>query len=1544
MGMATKNSNLVRSLTKIIGIFVDEAIGNEDQRLQNKEQIAQRISKQQQVEYSEISDQIQYAEKAAIGNLYRGMEIIEEAIKAKSNDVKMSKLARAEKYLQVCALLKVKDGANNTTAGVPNSYLSAWATLNLALVFRLGKNDRVYVMKILEMFIAHPLNSRLELAPTLWEDLFLVHLSSVVEWYGEQRYRILETVLPDDNFGVSISCGSMLAFDEVGCKALLSKMSEEQRKQLQMLEKIYQDSLDENTRICARFYQEWLDFDMQKLKVKPGDKPNLRIPATQGHFGSGFDFEMNSVLEDGFRVNRMDEAEFARNARYNVLLNILVPQNVPRMFPGAELSVSNFQVLLCRTVKPMWEDYDDQSREYTINAVSASFKWRAKSMPRRVAPQDMVTSAEISNTHLTIQTKKNNGSTKLFTTSGIRSDGIGMSSNSIDSGPMSDDAPDHTGLSSAADFSNSSENFSSSFECAVKFKEKTPKKKRESFNRSDANWVSSEEKEDEVFIGDTEPEYEFATFLKDDKENSEGSIPKASSISAREEDDSQSDHLVHSSGTSTPQPRAPKDFVCPITSQLFNDPVTLETGQTYERKAIQEWLALGNNTCPITRQKLGKTALPQTNYLLKRLIATWKEENPEIAVEFSISETSKPKIPPASSTAKSYIGSDAQSSPDYSETQGSKNRPLGGGSNQGIPSTKGSINPIMTTELRPVILCLCTSENLQECESAVLTIARMWQNTNVESGIQNHLNKPAVINGFVEILSNSVTPQILRAAIYILSELVTVDIMVTQTLTRVDSDLQVLVALLKKGLWEAAVLIYQLKPSFSSLASLDLIPVLVELITHGKEKELESDFQMQLRPQEVAIVMLERILAEGHGTFKSANVRDIISMNGIPALIRSLESKELEERYCAISILSTCVRADGRCRNSIANNAEMVPVLELLRSGIDRDRITAINFISELIRLNRRTYNEQVLRIIKDQGTFSTMHMLLVHLQMPSMEQRPIVASLLLQLDLLSQMLKRKWKSRINLLSLQEEPRKMSMYREEALETLVEGLRSEGFLVSQIAAAETIVSLQGRFTLSGKPLTEALLLKSAGLDQSYNALMSAEKDLDLSDESPEALEEEERAAIDWERRVTSVLVSYEFGLLFEALGECLESKSVQLARSSLTAATWLTHMLAIVPDTGVCSAARQCLLERFVMILKSHKRLEERALATLGLRAFIYDSEGLEELERYANDIFDPLRELKKVSSAATDVLRALANHPSANVSELWKYEELSIKDTSMNGELNSLVHAAGRIFSGHSDGTLKVWDCRKKILYLIQEVREHTKSVTSLAVSSSGEKLYSGSLDKTIKVWTVGNETIHCIQLHEVKDHVQALSVSTSLACFISQGAGIKIYDWNGSLKTVNSNKYARCLAMAEGKVYCGCTDNSIQEINVETGISTSIQSGVRKLIGKASPVYALEVHGGLLYVAYYAVDGVSVKAWSLSTMSVVGSLTSSLDVRCMAVTNDFLYLGSKFGTVEVWLRDRRMKVGTLHSRGGNSKLVSLAVHGDGEFLFSASVDGRIQ
>ena len=50
---------------------------------------------------------------------------------------------------------------------------------------------------------------------------------------------------------------------------------------------------------------------------------------------------------------------------------------------------------------------------------------------------------------------------------------------------------------------------------------------------------------------------------------------------------------------------------------------------------------------------------------------------------------------------------------------------------------------------------------------------------------------------------------------------------------------------------------------------------------------------------------------------------------------------------------------------------------------------------------SKRTCNEQILHVIKEEGAFSTMHTLLIYLQTALEDERPVVAGLLLQLDLL---------------------------------------------------------------------------------------------------------------------------------------------------------------------------------------------------------------------------------------------------------------------------------------------------------------------------------------------------------------------------------------------------------------------------------------------------------------------------------------------------------------------------------------------------------------
>ncbi|KAL2468241.1 Transducin/WD40 repeat-like superfamily protein [Forsythia ovata] len=545
---------------------------------------------------------------------------------------------------------------------------------------------------------------------------------------------------------------------------------------------------------------------------------------------------------------------------------------------------------------------------------------------------------------------------------------------------------------------------------------------------------------------------------------------------------------------------------------------------------------------------------------------------------------------------------------------------------------------------------------------------------------------------------------------------------------------------------------------------------------------------------------------------------------------------------------------------------------------------------------------------------------------MSPMEQKPAIATLLLQLDLLVV------------------PRKMSIYREEAMEALLEALQRKDFPSSQVTALDALSSLSGHLSTPGKSFMEALLLKTAGFDQAYNALMKREELKRNETEFTEKTKEEEKAARSWEKRVAFVLSNHEKGVIFKALEECFKSNSVEIAKSCLVVATWLVHMLYSFPDCGVRDIARKSLLDKFINVLQSSRNLEEKILAALALRGFVSEPGGLNEVGVYAKCIWKILRKLKMSSTAANDILKALMNLPCVDAAELWSCTEGPELDVSMNGEVLSLVHIRSRLISSHSDGTIKVWDSRKRVPRLIQEVREHSKAVTCLYVPPPYDKLYSGSLDKTIRVWSIKQEEIHCIHVHDVKEVVHELTASDKVACFSSQGTGVKVYNWSGVPKHVNFNKTVKCLALTGDSLYCGCTGYGIQEVDLRTLTSTTFYSGAKKLLGKQT-IYSLQIYNGLIFAGGSLVDGIAGKVFSLSSKAVIGSLSTGFDIQRMTVNSDFLFTATKFGIIEVWLKERMTKIAYIKTGcGGNAKIMSLATDNEGQRLFAGSSDGKLQ
>ncbi|GMJ08132.1 hypothetical protein HRI_004482400 [Hibiscus trionum] len=317
------------------------------------------------------------------------------------------------------------------------------------------------------------------------------------------------------------------------------------------------------------------------------------------------------------------------------------------------------------------------------------------------------------------------------------------------------------------------------------------------------------------------------------------------------------------------------------------------------------------------------------------------------------------------------------------------------------------------------------------------------------------------------------------------------------------------------------------------------------------------------------------------------------------------------------------------------------------------------------------------------------------------------------------------------------------------------------------------------------------------------------------------MEGEEKAVCSWEKRMAFVICNHEKGCIFKALEECFKKNSLKMAKSCLVIATWFTYMLSTLPDTGVREAARESLLEEFINVLQSSKNLEEKILAGLALKTFINDPTAIEELGKYAKCIYKTLRKLKRNSFVAADILKALMNLSSVNVTEMWSCTDVVELDLSANGEVLCMVYLKGCLISSHSDGTIKFG-----------------------ILGEEGDRLYSGSLDKTIRVWALKAEEIQCIQVHDVKEAVHELVANAKFACFISQRNGVKVYNWSGIPKHINLNKNVKCLAMRGDKLYCGCSGYNIHEVDLCISAVNTFCVRTRKLLGKQT-VNSLNIHG---------------------------------------------------------------------------------------------------
>ncbi|KAJ0891201.1 hypothetical protein HanPSC8_Chr09g0350801 [Helianthus annuus] len=179
----------------------------------------------------------------------------------------------------------------------------------LSLIYTLCDKHVEACISLLELFETHPSIARTEVAPQVFEEMFLVHFVPVLEWYNEKRLRIVSSLSSNDNDdddNDESEENSVVVDSGVSCVNLLSKMNGDQALELKELERDYEEVLDENCRVFVGYFKEVLE---NKDADRVIDPPDVVLEAVRKGGNDEYSRDGKSL-----------SAEFgSENGRYNVM-------------------------------------------------------------------------------------------------------------------------------------------------------------------------------------------------------------------------------------------------------------------------------------------------------------------------------------------------------------------------------------------------------------------------------------------------------------------------------------------------------------------------------------------------------------------------------------------------------------------------------------------------------------------------------------------------------------------------------------------------------------------------------------------------------------------------------------------------------------------------------------------------------------------------------------------------------------------------------------------------------------------------------------------------------------------------------------------------------------------------------------------------------------------------------------------------------------------------------------------------------------------------
>ncbi|KAK3138987.1 hypothetical protein QOZ80_5AG0376180 [Eleusine coracana subsp. coracana] len=808
---------------------------------------------------------------------------------------------------------------------------------------------------------------------------------------------------------------------------------------------------------------------------------------------------------------------------------------------------------------------------------------------------------------------------------------------------------------------------------------------------------------------------------------------------------------------------------------------------------------------------------------------------------------------------------------------------------------------------------LLVSEGLENCLDAGSEVTTIWQLLNNTSEVRHKSSvRQDILDQLLDSISTSKKDKAIRASVYVLLLMISEDRNVMRGIKRKNFHLSNLATALKRDVHEAAILIYLLDPTPLEIKNLDLLPSLLHVACNSDTQKWPA--LLPLTPTSASIALIEILVTAFDYVTNNVHLASLSSPPILSKLVDVAKNNNFEEGVALAAILVRCVRLNGNCKKFLSQATPVDPFLHLLRRKEHRAKCAALEYFHEILQIPRSSAN-CLLEEIQQQGGISIMHTLMAALHQTEPEHRVLAANLLLQMDLMGKSYGR------------------SVFKDEAMEILLDSLSSQENSRVQALAASFLSNLGGTYSWSGESYTAAWLAKKAGLTSTSHR--NTMRNIDWLDS---CLQDTEISS--WSSKSARAVIK--IGLpVISALAKGLQSKVKGTSHDCLVCVSWLGSELAALGEDDIRYSACEILLHDIARHLHPGYELDERVLACMCLYNYT-SGKGKQKLMSLTEGSRESLRRLSPFTWMAEELLQVTDYFLPSNPRVSCVHTQILEIGQPGNGIVTAIAFFRGQLFAGYSNAIIRAWDIKGQRAVIIREVKEHKKAVTCFALSENGEKLLSGSADKSVRVWKMEQRKLECVEVIQIREPVHKFDVCADNIIVLTQNGVIKFSYGSRSTETFYRSKHVKSLAICQGKAYLGCSDLSIQELDMSFESKIEIRATRRSWRIRKQSISSIVIYKDWMYCAGTQVEGSTLKDWKKRCKPLMTlPIPKGTNVGAMAVVEDFIYLNCSKNPsiIQIWLREKQQKVGRL-SAGG--KITSMFTAND--MIFCGTETGLIK